>query len=247
MRRRRASVLTADVAVAAATSRRWGRFSKEVPPGPPDTSDPFRLARFVPMHAAHFPVFLDDLRHGRRPAMFPVRWLFPAGPVFVRREAGGHRIDVAGRLVERVDPQHDCQLRDAPPNSHRGNDAALAFLRYPKNRDGVWLRGNYVAGLSAVDGVMGVARDKYYDSPMGLLGPAMFPIQQSAELFRAVAASGVDDEVFEVASRVVDRASRLWGLHDHVGSEYDLLPLSHLNALQRRAAEAAGVPSSPKL
>ena len=87
-------------------------------------------------------------------------------------------------------------LRDLPPNTDRGFDAARAFLEFPTT-DGVNLRQNYIQMMHAVGDQLesGVPVDVL----VGMLD--VDKLKSSLKLFAEVSANGFDEEVHEVCVR----------------------------------------------
>ena len=156
-----------------------GRFNKETPSVWVD-NDPYGLVRFVDKQREWFPVAMQELREGQRRTKW--QWyLFPTPPHIaqVSEKETGCRLN------------REYSLRDLPPNSLRGVDAAKALLRYPTT-NGVNLRANLLATIATI-------REESHDKGrhlvrlLGLYEARMFI--SCLQHFRDVTAGGVDPEV----------------------------------------------------
>ena len=119
-----------------------GRFNKEVVAPPKDT-DPYDLySRFVNGHRQWFAKAMAEMANGRRESHW--EWVLLPTPPYVDMRDG-------------IPRERGCRynrhyaLRDLPPQSHLGHDAAVAFLKFPTTDDGVSLRGNYLQLLRLIN------------------------------------------------------------------------------------------------
>lgn len=151
-------------------------------PGP---GDPFDLRhKFCNYHQTLFSEALREIRAGQKRTCWSW-WIFPVPPFVVD---GVERGSEASQRYA---------LRDLPPHADRGDDAALAFLRF--EADGVSLRGNYLAIMSAATQQLeqGV-------KPATLVGCLDDPkLRTSLRLFERVSRAGVDTECNEVCARAL--------------------------------------------
>jgi uncharacterized protein (DUF1810 family) len=153
---------------------------------PRDPSDPFNLhARFVRTHRQDFARGLSEIRAGAKCSCWS--WfLLPVAPWMRNGIEGGSWTN------------RQYALRDAPPNSHLGFDAARAYLRFPE-RDGVNLRRNYIEMVSAI----GDALERGI-SFVRLLGVLDDPKARSSfRLFERVSRDGFDPEVHAAVTRTM--------------------------------------------
>ena len=146
--------------------------------------DLFRIrARFLPPHRAMFAGAIAEIDVGRKVGHWSW-YLFPSAPHVVHG-------------VERGSPKNrEFALRDLPPNTLVGVDAAAAYIALPPV-DGVSLRRNYIAMMDAVSRQLerGV-------SPLELVGSLDDPkLRSSLRLFAALSKDGVDPEVHRACMR----------------------------------------------
>lgn len=152
---------------------------------PQTVHDIFNLKqRFIKTHRRYFPQALEEIKQGSKRSCWSW-YIFPTGPWVVN---GVERGSYTNQLYA---------LRDQPPNHHRGEDAARAFLTFPTVQ-GVCLRENYLrmmtevgnqleAGLTATQLVGGIDKPK---------------LQSSLVLFESVS-RGFDPEVNSVCRRAL--------------------------------------------
>lgn len=154
-------------------------------PRNPGPDDPFDLRhKFCGHHQTHFSEALREIRAGQKRTCWSW-WIFPVPPLVVDGSERGSQ--TSQRYA----------LRDLPPHADRGDNAALAFLRF--EADGVPLRGNYLAIMSAA-----AQQLEQGVKPSTLVGCLDDPkLRISLRLFERVSRRGVDAECNEVCARAL--------------------------------------------
>ena len=146
--------------------------------GPADPADPYRLNRFVRTHKIHFDAALREIDAGAKRSCWSW-YIFPTAPWVV----GG--VERGSMTNQRY------ALRDHAPNTHKGDDAARAYLRHDKTDDGVHLRENLLLIVRSVTKQVAEKGIK----PLELVGFLDDPkMRSSLKLFERVS-RGFDEEV----------------------------------------------------
>ena len=159
-----------------------------------DLSDPFDLKRrFCDTYRLDFASALREIQAGRKRSCWSW-YIFPVAPYIV----GGQEMG-SGTNARYA-------LRDKPPHTTRGDDAARAFLRFEANDQ--YLRAHYMEMMTAVaeqveGGISGVALVGTLDDPK---------LRSSLRLFERVTRDGFDDEVNQVCLRALEGPRRTSGL-----------------------------------
>ncbi len=158
-------------------------------PTPSATSQPIHDAfnlkqRFIKTHRRYFPQALEEIKHGSKRSCWSW-YIFPTGPWVVN---GVERGSYTNQLYA---------LRDHPPNQHRGEDAARAFLTFPTVQ-GVCLRENYIRMMTEVGNQLesGITATQ-------LVGGIDKPKLQSSLVLFELASRGFDQEVNAVCRRAL--------------------------------------------
>ena len=178
----------------------------ELKAGSAPEPDPFGLsARFVDSHRRYFAQALAELEAGHKRSCWSW-YLLPTAPWVVNGRERGSGMN------------QEYALRDLPPNTHRGEAAARAFLRFraaARRAEGegegegegggegegeVSLRDNYVAILSAIAKQLEAGV-----TPRAPLGCDCTRLRASVELFERASAGGFDSECHELCTRILEK------------------------------------------
>lgn len=157
--------------------------------------DPYNIgARFIHHQQRHFAQALYEIERGSKTGCWS--WFFFVSAPYV---LNGQEL---GSPMNKF-----YALRDLPPNTHQGFDAARAFLKFPTT-NGVNLRENYYSMMLAV-------AEKLEEGipPEILVGVLdVNKLRSSLKLMRAVTENGEDDEIYQVCCRCI----KIMGEEDQV-------------------------------
>jgi uncharacterized protein (DUF1810 family) len=141
--------------------------------------DPYQLQRFTRAHAnGVFEAALEEIHGGRKRGHWS--WfVFPTAPWIVNGVERGSGTNIR------------YALRDLPPHTKRGDEAARAFLRFPTVA-GVNLRRNFLAMMTAILEQL----TDHRGTLLLLVGRADDPkVRSSLRLFERISRDGIDLEV----------------------------------------------------
>ena len=148
--------------------------------------DPYKLRRrFIRTHRSDFPRALREIENGRKVSCWSW-YIFPTAPWVVNGYERGSYTNM------------QYALRDLPPNNLRGDDAARAFLTFPRE-DGVSLRENYLKIIQEVTkqlkkGIRCVDLVGFLDDPK---------LRSSVKLFERISRD-FDDECNRICRECLD-------------------------------------------